>query len=196
MSPGSAEAQSAARNAPRCPGAAHCPLPAGPCGHVLPGSEMREKQGCSTKLPGPQSEALSLILQNPPSTVLSLLLGVRGRVRLWATGMVLFLLLLASSPASRPQAQRLLLSGLLCRLLTGGWLTRYRHNSPMYWNTVTPCFWQSSQNWLAENLGLSTTVAPARKEREGQQLTLSTSAPWERPVLRMVDELGGGDPRL
>lgn len=62
----------------------------------------------------------------------------------------------------------------------------------MYWNTVTPCFWQSSQNWLAENLGLSTTVAPARKEREGQQMTLSTSAPWEGPVLRMVDELGGG----
>lgn len=48
----------------------------------------------------------------------------------------------------------------------------------MYWNTVTPYLWHSSQNWLAENLGFSTTVAPARKGdgREGEEQTPATAA--------------------
>lgn len=38
----------------------------------------------------------------------------------------------------------------------------------MYWNTVTPCSRQSSQNWPAENLDFSTTVAPAGSAEGGE----------------------------
>lgn len=69
------------------------------------------------------------------------------------------------------------------RLLTGGWLTRYRHSSPMYWNTVTLCLWQSSQNWLAENLGFSTTVAPAEHgDKVGRREDLAASPPYRGPA--------------
>jgi hypothetical protein len=73
----------------------------------------------------------------------------------------------------------------LC-LRTGGWLTRYRHNSPMYWNTVTLCCWQSSQNWPAENLDFSTTVAPVRSAEGGRKemrLRVQPYLPRHQPSL-------------
>lgn len=48
----------------------------------------------------------------------------------------------------------------------GGWLRRYRHSSPMYWNTVALYFRQSSQNVVAENFLARMTVAPVRKDMD------------------------------
>lgn len=52
--------------------------------------------------------------------------------------------------------------------LTVGWLTRYRQSSPMYCTTVTLCFTQSFQNWLAENFLFNTHVAPVIQRRRWQ----------------------------
>lgn len=49
--------------------------------------------------------------------------------------------------------------------LTVGWLTRYRHSSPMYCTIVTLYFTQSFQNWLAENFLFNTHVAPVIQRR-------------------------------
>lgn len=59
---------------------------------------------------------------------------------------------------------------------TMGWLHRYRHSSPIYWNMVTLCFLQSCQNWEAENFFFRTQVAPTGQETDVKQTVVQMSS--------------------